>query len=138
MATLHPQMRYYAGDTIMFDVICKDADGVPVNLSGIDIEFMLNDPYGGRVESYSIVGAVTTGGLEVLDMAGGKIGVTVAALRTVDYIAGYYRDHLRLSVPEPGFDNVVISELVGHILIKPAPSAVVALHAGSLSVQPPE
>ena len=71
-------------------------------------------------------------------MAGGKLGITVSALRTKNYIAGYYRDHLRLTVPEPGFDAIVVSELVGYIFIKPAlQSAVVALQAGSLSVHPP-
>jgi hypothetical protein len=138
MATLHPQMSYYVGDTIMFDVICKDADGNPVNLSGINVDFKLNDPYGNNVENYTIIGAVITGGLLILDMANGKIGVTVPATRTAGYITGYYRDHLRLTVPEPGFDAIVISELVGYIFIKPAlKSAVVALTAGSLSVHSP-
>jgi hypothetical protein len=138
MATLHPQMTYYAGDTIMYDVICKDADGVPVNLSGINVDLKVNDPYGVNVESYSIINGVASGGLEILDMVNGKIGVTVAAARTSTYMNGYYRDHLRLTVPEPGHDSIVISELVGYIFIKPAlRGSVVVLHAGSISVQPP-
>jgi len=138
MATLHPQMTYYAGDTIMWDVICKDADGVPVNLSGINVDLKVNDPYGVNVESYSIIGGVIVGGLEILDMAGGKIGITLPASRTKDYMAGYYRDHMRLMVPEPGFESIVISELVGYIFIKPAlKPAVVTLIPGGLSVHPP-
>lgn len=138
MATLHPQMTYHVGDTIMYDVICKDADGVPVNLSGINVDLKVNDPYGVNVESYSIIGGVATGGLEVLDMVGGKIGVTISALRTQTYIKGYYRDHLRLTVPEPGHDSIVVSELFGYIFIKPVlRPAVVALQAGSLAVHPP-
>lgn len=137
MATLHPQMTYYVGDTIMYDVICKDADGVPVNLSGINVDLKVNDPYGANVENYTIIGGVIVGGLEILDMPGGKIGITVPASRTRNYIAGYYRDHLRLTVPEAPQESIVISELVGYIFIKPALSGNVVLHAGSLAVAPP-
>lgn len=138
MATLHPQMTYYAGDTIMYDVICKDADGVPVNLSGINVDLKVNDPYGVNVETYSIIGGVVTGGLEILDSVGGKIGITIKASRSATYMNGYYRDHLRLTVPEPGFEAIVVSELVGYIFIKPAlKPAVVALIPGGLAVHSP-
>lgn len=138
MATLHPQMTYYAGDTIMYDVICKDADGVPVNLSGINVDLKVNDPYGVNVETYSIIGGVVSGGLEILDMAGGKIGITIPASRTALYIPGYYRDHLRITVPEAPQESIVVSELVGYIFIKPAlKPSVVTLIPGGLAVHSP-
>lgn len=138
MTTLHQQMTYRAGDTIQFDVICKDADGTVVNLSGIDIEYMLNDPYGENVETYTIVNGITAGTIEILDMVNGKIGINVDADRTRNYLPGYYSDQLRLTVPEPGHADIVVSELVGYIFIKaPLRPAVIALQAGGISVQSP-
>src|SRR5262245_24660785 len=138
MSTMHGQMDFYVGDTILIDVTINDAAGAVLDLTNADVEWILTGTHDENIETLSIRDGVTVGDISVGDPTLGKVNITVPSSRTSSYVPGYHHDQLRVWVVDPGFEKILATELVGTILIrKPLAKAVHALSAGSIEVSPP-
>jgi len=111
--TEHRPMIFYIGDTILIDVQCTDARGNVLPLQGIDAKWVLEDAQQASVA----IATIANGQIKILDVAGGKLEITVPASETVTWVPGVYRDQLRLKTLADGY---VITQMVGLLNIKPA------------------
>jgi hypothetical protein len=120
MATLHTQMDFYSGDSMLIDVTINDAEGNALDLTGCDLEWMLNDPDGLNVLTYSIRDGTTTGNITIVNNATGQIQITVPASEAAGFTPGYWHDQLRVWVTDPGFEDVLATQMIGTVKIRPA------------------
>src|SRR5512139_961776 len=138
MATLHGLMDFYVGDTILIDVTVTDADGVELDLTTCDLEWKLNDPDGVNIETYSIRDGVVNGDFDLIEADTGRVAITVGGSFTASYAPGYYHDQLRVWVPDPGFEVITVTEMVGTILMRrPLSPGVAAMATSTLEVGSP-
>src|SRR5512139_2078922 len=130
MSTMHTLMDFYVGDSMLIDVTINDAEGAALDLTGCDLEWMLNDPDGINALTYSIRAGVTTGNIVVVNLVQGKIQITVPGSVSANFYPGYWHDQLRVWVPDPGFEDVLATQLVGTVKLRPPlPPGVVPLQA---------
>jgi len=107
--TQHPILDYYVGDTILIDVQITDARGNILQLTGVDVKWVLVD------EQDANVATCTVGnGIEIVDVNGGKIEISKAS----DTLApGVYRDQLRLRTQADGY---IVTQMIGLINLLPS------------------
>ena len=109
--TTHDLLEFVAGDTWQLNAQLLDAGGLPMDLSFVTINWLLDDVRGHRnVLSRSTGGS----GIVVTDAPGGLCTVTVAATDTAGIEPGTYRDQCRVT----SSDQKVSVEWQGYIVVK--------------------
>jgi len=107
--TTHPTLVYYVGDTILIDVQITDARGNILQLTDIDVKWILVDEQNATVAVCAI-----GSGIDVIDVNGGKIEISTPSATLAP---GMYRDQLRLKTQADGY---VTTQMVGLIDLKPS------------------
>jgi hypothetical protein len=107
--TTHPILVYYVGDTILIDVQITDGRGNILQLTDVDVKWVLVDAQNATVAVCGI-----GSGIEVVDVNGGKIEISTPSTTLAP---GMYRDQLRLKTHADGY---VVTQMIGLINLMPS------------------
>jgi hypothetical protein len=104
--TQHPPLVFYVGDTILIDVTITDARGNVLQLTGVDVKWVMVDAQDATVAVCEIGSGIT-----VVDVNGGKIEISK---QSGTLAPGIYRDQLRLRTQADGY---IVTQMIGLITI---------------------
>jgi hypothetical protein len=92
MTALHGPATFYRGNTWEILGELRDADGDPLDLTSAAVEWKVEDSSGATILDLSI-----GSGIQVTDILGGKIVITVTPTQSTAINAGTYKDELRVT-----------------------------------------
>jgi hypothetical protein len=92
MSTKHPPQTFMAGHDWQIEALLQDCDGIPINLTNVDLDWFLFDQANDRVIDRNGVG------IDMKDRTAGRCSIAVAAATTAKLSPGIYSDVLRLTL----------------------------------------